>query len=85
MIDGTMGLFAAGFGLRPFMFDGIEIRGVRGEVFEGVTGVAQGVLNIGPFMEGGVIEEDDAGGSPLREEDVLARAARFVSGVKFAK
>ena len=36
-----------------------------------MTGVAEGVLNIGPFMEGGVIEEDDSGWGPLREEDVL--------------
>ena len=40
-------------------------------VFKGMPSVAEGVLNIGPFMEGGVIEEDDSGWGPLREEDVL--------------
>ena len=71
MIDGAVSLFSDCLGLRPFMFDGVEVRGVRGEVFEGVAGVAQGILNVGSFMESGVIQDNHGGWRELRQEDVL--------------
>jgi len=36
-----------------------------------MPGVTEGLLNIGPFMEGGVIEEDDGGWRQLGQEDVF--------------
>ena len=36
-----------------------------------MTGVAQGILNVGSFMESGVIQDNHGGWRELREEDVL--------------
>lgn len=66
VIDSTVGLFANGFGLRPFVLDGVEVWRVRREVFEDVTGLAKGLLNIGALVESGVIEEDNGGWGQLR-------------------
>ena len=70
-VDGAKGLLADGFGLRPFMLDGIEIGGIRRQVFQGVAGLAKGVLNVGAFVEGGVIEDDHGGGRQLRKEHAV--------------
>ena len=64
-------MFANGFGLRPFVLDGVEVWRVRREVFEDVTGLAKGLLNIGAFVEGGVIQDDNGGRGQLGQEDVL--------------
>ena len=36
-----------------------------------MPGLAQGVLNVGPFMEGGIIQDNDGGRRQLGQEDVL--------------
>ena len=64
-------MFTKGFGLRPFVLDGIEIRGIRRQVFEGMAGLTERVLEVLPFVEGGVIENDHGSGWPLGEEDVV--------------
>ena len=62
---------ADSFGLCPLVFDGVEIRGIGWEVFEGVAGLAKGVLNVGAFVEGGVIHDDHGGRWQLWEENLV--------------
>jgi len=69
-VDGAMGLFAKGFGLRPLVLDGIEIGGIRRQVFPGVAGLAKGVLDVLPFVESGVVQDDHGGGRQLGQEDL---------------
>jgi len=64
-----VGLFTDGFGLRPLVFDGIEIRRIGRQVFQSVTGLTKGVLNILVFVEGGIIQDDHGGGGQLREKN----------------
>ena len=63
-------MFADGLGLSPFVLDGIEVGGIRWEVFEGVARLAEGVLNVGAFVESGVVQDDHGGRGELRQEDV---------------
>ena len=65
-----MGLFADRFGLCPFVLDGIEIGGIRRQVFPGVAGLAKGVLDVLPFVESGVVQDDHGGGRQLGQEDL---------------
>lgn len=53
------------------MFDGIEIGRIGREVFKGMPGLTQSILNISPFMEGGIIQDNDGGWRELGQEDVL--------------
>ena len=55
----------------PIVLDGIEIWGIRRQVFQGVAGLTAGVLDVLPFVEGGVIEDDHGGGRQLRKEHVV--------------
>lgn len=71
VFDGTVSLLTDGFGLCPFMLNRTEVGRIGGEIFKGMTGLMQGLLNISPFMESGVIEEDDGGWGQLGQEDVL--------------
>lgn len=66
-----MGLFAKGFGLRPLVLDGIEIGRIRRQVSPGVAGLTECVLDVLPFVEGGVIEDDHGGGRQLRKEHAV--------------
>lgn len=55
MVKATMGLFTDGFRLCPLMFDRIEVRGIRWEIFERVACLTDQVLKISPFVEGGIV------------------------------
>jgi len=66
-----MGLFANGFSLCPFVFDGVEIRRIRREVVQGMASLTQGVLNVLAFVEGGVIQDNHSGRGELREENLM--------------
>jgi len=61
-VDGAMGLFADRFSLCSLVFDGVEIGRIKRQVFQGVANLAERVLNIGSFVEGGVIEDNHGGG-----------------------
>ena len=65
-----MRLFADGFGLSPLVLNGVEVGRIRREIFESVAGLAEGVLNVGAFVESGVVQDDHGGGGKLRQEDV---------------
>ena len=65
-----MRLFADGFGLSPLVLNGVEVGRIRREIFEGVAGLAEGVLNVGAFVESGVVQDDHGDGGKLRQEDV---------------
>jgi hypothetical protein len=64
-------LLTESFSLCPFVFDRIEVGRIGRKVFKGMPGPAQGVLNIGPFMEGGIIQDNDGGRRQLGQKDVL--------------
>ena len=44
IVDGALGFSSEGFGLRPFMFDGVKIGGIGGEIEERVSGPSDGIL-----------------------------------------
>jgi len=62
-------VFADGFGLSPRVLDGVKVGRIRRELFEGVAGLAADVLNVGAFVESGVVQDDHGGGRKLRQED----------------
>ena len=39
------------------MFNGIEVRRIRGQIFEGMSGVKQSLLNILSFVESGIVHD----------------------------
>jgi hypothetical protein len=47
------------------MLNGVKVRGIGWKVFEGVARLAQEVLKISPFVEGGVIQDEHGIGRPL--------------------
>jgi hypothetical protein len=65
VFNGAMGLLTDRFGLCPFMLNGVKVRGIGWKVFEGVARLAQEVLKISPFVEGGVIQDEHGIGRPL--------------------
>jgi hypothetical protein len=68
IFDGEAGFPAERFGLGPFVFDGIEIRAVGGEIFEGMVGADYDLLGVLSFVEGGVAHNDDASCGQLGQE-----------------
>ena len=62
LIDGAMDLSAKGFGLCPFMLNGVEVGRIGWEIFQSVTGLTQGELKIGAFVKSGVVQHDHGGG-----------------------
>jgi hypothetical protein len=68
IFDGAAGFSAERFGLGPFVFDGVEIRAVGGEIFEGMVGAGYGMLGVLSFVEGGVVHDDDASCGQLGQE-----------------
>lgn len=63
-------MFADGLGLSPFVLDGIEVGGIRRKIFQSVARLAEGVLDVRAFVEGGVVQDDHGGSGELRQEDV---------------
>ena len=68
IFDGEAGFSAERFGLGPFVFDGIEIGAVGGEIFEGMLGAGDGLLGVLSFVEGGVVHDDHASLGQLGQE-----------------
>src|SRR5215469_2539278 len=68
IFDGEAGFSAERFGLGPFVFDGIEIGAVGGEIFEGMLGAGDGLLGVLSFVEGGVVHDHDASCGQLGQE-----------------
>jgi hypothetical protein len=68
IFDGEAGFSAERFGVGPFVFDGIEIGAVGGEIFEGMVGAGAGLLDVLAFVEGGVVHDDHASLGQLGQE-----------------
>ena len=45
--------------MRPFAFDRVEVGRIWREIFEDVPSVTDRVLNIGAFMESGIVHDGD--------------------------
>ena len=56
------------FCLRPFAFYGVEVWGIWGEKFEGMPRIADNFLDVGAFVEGGVVHDDDGFCGKLGEQ-----------------
>lgn len=52
-------MFSYGFGLRPFLFDRVEVGRIRRQVKRRMSGFPYEVLCVPSFMEGCVIHDDD--------------------------
>ncbi len=60
IVDGALPFSPSGFGLRPFVFDGIEIGRIGGEIEERVSGLLDGLLAVLAFVESRVgLEQAD--------------------------
>lgn len=68
IFDGEAGFSAERFSLGPFVFDGIEIGAVGGEIFEGMVGADDGMLGVRSFVEGGVVHHHDASCGQLGQQ-----------------
>ena len=79
-----MSLFADGLGLSPFVLDGIEVGGIRRKIFQSVARLAEGVLDVRAFVEGGVVQDDHGGSGELRQEDV-ANPGELSTGQNFQR
>ena len=71
VVDRTVSLLTDRFSRRLFVFDGVEIGGIRRQVFQGVTGLMEGVLDVLAFVESGVVQDNHGGGRQLGEEDLV--------------
>lgn len=79
MFDGASFFFSDGLGLRPFGFDGIEVRGIGWQIFQNVPGFGDSVFYILTFVEGSIVHHDDAAGREFRQQGLRRPGVKDIS------
>ena len=59
VINGAEKLLAKSLSLSPFMFNRVQIRGIRREKEKSMAGVLKEKANISAFMESGIVDNND--------------------------
>jgi len=59
VIDGTGKLLTKSLSLSPFMFDRVQIRGIRRKKEKNMSSVKKEKANIRAFMESSIVDDND--------------------------
>ncbi len=69
---------ADGFGVRPFVLDRIEVGAIGRQILQRMPGMDHGRLGIHPFVERGIIHDEDRCGWQLGQQVLLGPGGKDI-------